>query len=197
MTNEEAVSILEKMWAEVEYYEETEALDMAISALSNSQNQTESLIRTSTDSVIEADVIYRQQAIDAVKTYWSKVVDDIPKGTSFEEVTQLCDMALEHNANILKAIDQLPSAQPTLYGYPVEHLAMIARVLQKENFPPERIAEILSDVGLIVGMVRDEFEETLKETLKKVTERRSDERSDKQTGCILCTDGMGRGFGME
>lgn len=33
MTNEEAVSILEKMWAEVEYYEETEALDMAIEAL--------------------------------------------------------------------------------------------------------------------------------------------------------------------
>lgn len=59
-----------------------------------------------------SDLISRQAAIDAVKTYWKKVVDDIPKGVGFEELTQLCNMALEHNANILKAIDQLPSAQP-------------------------------------------------------------------------------------
>ena len=58
------------------------------------------------------DLISRQAAIDAVKAYWKKVVDDIPKGVGFEELTQLCNMALEHNANILKAIDQLPSAQP-------------------------------------------------------------------------------------
>lgn len=60
------------------------------------------------------DLISRQAAIDAVKAYWKKVVDDIPKGVGFEEMTQLCNMALEHNANILKAIDQLPSAQPEL-----------------------------------------------------------------------------------
>ena len=58
------------------------------------------------------DLISRQAAIDAVKTYWKKVVEDIPKGVGVEELTQLCNMALEHNANILKAIDQLPSAQP-------------------------------------------------------------------------------------
>ena len=57
------------------------------------------------------DLISRQAAIDAVKTYWKKVVEDIPKGVGVEELTQLCNMALEHNANILKAIDQLPSAQ--------------------------------------------------------------------------------------
>ena len=59
-----------------------------------------------------SDLISRQAAIDAVKAYWKKVVDDIPEGVGFEELTQLCDMALGHNANILKAIDQLPSAQP-------------------------------------------------------------------------------------
>ena len=60
----------------------------------------------------DKDTIYRQAAIDAVKTYWKKVVEDIPKGVGVKELTQLCNMALEHNANILKAIDQLPSAQP-------------------------------------------------------------------------------------
>lgn len=63
---------------------------------------------------------------------------------------------------ILKEIDDAPTIEPTLYGYPVEHLAMIARVLQKENLPPERIAEMLSDIGRIVEMVHDEFEETLR-----------------------------------
>lgn len=61
-----------------------------------------------------------------------------------------------------------PSAQPKLYGYPVEHLAMIATVLQKENLPPERVAEMLSDVGRIVEMVRDEFEEKLRKALEGV-----------------------------
>ena len=59
-----------------------------------------------------------------------------------------------------------PSAQPTLYGYPVEHLAMIAMVLQKENLPPERVAEMLSDVGRIVEMARDEFEEKLRKAVE-------------------------------
>ena len=63
----------------------------------------------------------------------------------------------------------LPSAQPILYGYPVEHLAMIAMVLQKENFPPERISEMLSDVGRIVDMVRDAFEETLRKAVEQCT----------------------------
>lgn len=72
MTNEEAVSILEKMWAEVEYYEETEALDMAIEALScseipnNSQNPSDSEFRTTADSVSATDVIYRRDAIDEI-----------------------------------------------------------------------------------------------------------------------------------
>lgn len=62
----------------------------------------------------------------------------------------------------ISCVINAPTIEPTLYGYPVKHLAMIARVLQKENLPPERIAEMLSDVGRIVEMVRDEFEETLR-----------------------------------
>jgi len=66
-----------------------------------------------------------------------------------------------------KPLKALPSAQPTLYGYPIEHLALIARVLQKENLPPERISEMLSDAGRIVEMVRDEFEETLRKAVEQ------------------------------
>lgn len=56
MTNEEAVSILEKMWAEVEYYEETEALDMAIDALQDTRgkaNYVVAEIKVDTDEIME------------------------------------------------------------------------------------------------------------------------------------------------
>lgn len=65
------------------------------------------------------------------------------------------------------AINDLPSAEAMLYGYPVEHLVLIATVLRKENLPPERIAELLMDIGRIVAMVRDEYEDTLRKAVDK------------------------------
>ena len=62
---------------------------------------------------------------------------------------------------ILWEVEQMESVQPTLYGYNVEHLELIARVLQKENLPPERVIEALTDIGRIVAIVKDEFEEAL------------------------------------
>lgn len=75
---------------------------------------------------------------------------------------------------IWKNLMGLPSAQPTLHGYNIEHLELIARVLQKENLPPERIVEVLTDIGRIVAIVRDEFEETLRRAVQNI-ERRTDE----------------------
>lgn len=56
----------------------------------------------------------------------------------------------------------LPPTQPTLYGYNIEHLKLIAQVLQKEDLSPERVAEALTDIGRIVDVVRHEFEEALR-----------------------------------
>lgn len=66
-----------------------------------------------------------------------------------------------------EAIENVPAAQFTLYGYNIEHLDLIARVLQKENLPPERITEALTDIGRIVAIVRDEFEETLRRSVEQ------------------------------
>lgn len=63
----------------------------------------------------------------------------------------------------------MPSAQPTLYGYNIEHLELIARVLQKEDLPPERVVEVLKDIGRIVAIVKDEFEETLRKAVEQCT----------------------------
>jgi hypothetical protein len=67
----------------------------------------------------------------------------------------------------LEIINNLPSAQPKLYGYNIEHLELIARVLQKENLPPERVVEALTDIGRIVAIVSDEFNETLRKAVEQ------------------------------
>ena len=70
----------------------------------------------------------------------------------------------------------IPSAQPTLYGYDIKHLMLIAEVLRKENLPQERVTEALMDIGRIVSIVRDEFEEMLRKAVEQCTIRWTDRR---------------------
>ena len=102
-----------------------------------------------------SDTIYRQAAIDALRREYNTDDSDYP--TEY----QLGLSAAK------KIIEQLPSASPTLCGYNIEHLDLIARVLQKENLPPERVAESLMDIGRIVAIVRDEFEESLRKAVEQ------------------------------
>ena len=67
----------------------------------------------------------------------------------------------------LSIISNLPSAQPTLCGYDFEHLILIANMLRKENLPPERVVEALTDIGRIVSIVTNEFEESLRKAVEQ------------------------------
>ena len=100
-------------------------------------------------------LIDKEAAIDAIRREYNK--DD----TDFPTDYQLGLSAAK------KIIEQLPSAQPTLYGYNIEHLKLIANVLQEENLPPERVAEALNDIGRIVEMVSAEFAETLRKAVEQ------------------------------
>ncbi len=64
-------------------------------------------------------------------------------------------------------VEELPTVQPTLYVYNIEHLELIARVLRKEDLPPERIAEVLTDIGSIVAIVKAEYEEVLRKEVER------------------------------
>lgn len=99
------------------------------------------------------DVINTQAAIRWVKTEcnpYGKPTIDFESGKKF----------IEH-------LEQMPAVQPTLYGYNIEHLVLIARTLQREDLPPERLAEILTDIGRIVTMVQDELEESLRKAVEQ------------------------------
>ena len=67
----------------------------------------------------------------------------------------------------ITAIEDAPTVQPTIYGYNVEHLELIARVLQNENVPPERVEEALTDIGHIAGIISAEFEEALRKSVEQ------------------------------
>ena len=110
-----------------------------------------------------SDLISRAAAIDALKE------EEYPCESDYDEGYMA---ALDKAVWIMEK--WLPSAQPTLHGYNIEHLELIAIVLQKEDLPPERVVEALTDIGRIVAIVRDEFEETLRRSLQNI-ERRTDD----------------------
>lgn len=104
------------------------------------------------------DVISRQAAI---------TLPVIPKEHREYQTFNLDDAYEQGWNDLQKCIESLPSAQPTLYGYNIAHLEIIARVLQKENLPPERIVEVLTDIGRIVAIVKDEYEEALRKAVEQ------------------------------
>ena len=69
--------------------------------------------------------------------------------------------------NRYAALEKLASEQVNLCGYSIEHLALIATLLQKENLPPDRVGEAIADIGGIVSIVREEFEEELYKSIER------------------------------
>lgn len=64
-------------------------------------------------------------------------------------------------------VEVQPSVEPTLYGYNVEHLCLIAKILQKEGLSPDRVSVALTDIGKIIGIIQDEFITRLQESVNK------------------------------
>lgn len=65
--------------------------------------------------------------------------------------------------------DSIPSVQPTLYGYKIEHLALIARVMEKEGVSPEKAVETFQNIVGIVQMIADEQKEIIRKAVESWT----------------------------
>lgn len=117
-----------------------------------------------------SDLISRQAAIDALDVLCQEHRYRIPgKRETYSQYNEAWQDALDRAEG---SIGNLPSVEPTLYGYNIEHLELIARVLQKEDLPPERVVEALKDIediGRIVAIVMGEFEETLRKAVGQCT----------------------------
>ena len=106
------------------------------------------------------DLISRQAAIDLIEN--DKIDGDSPfiSLPRAQVVNRTCDRHVE-------GIKNLPSAQPTLYGYKIEHLALVARVMQKEGVSPEKAVECFTDIVRIVQMFAEEQKEIIKRTVEE------------------------------
>lgn len=114
------------------------------------------------------DLIRRGDAIDAVYARIKQIgFEENVDVLSIRQAVREVPPAQITQTNTFNALKALPSAEPTLYGYNIEHLELIARVLQKEDLPPERIVEVLTDIGRIVAIVNDEFEEALRKAVEQ------------------------------
>ena len=113
------------------------------------------------------DTISRQVAIDAL----DEQIEQCNKALGSFDISPKDEYAIKVERASLEAykeqLENMPSAQPTLCGYNIEHLILIANVLRKENLPPERVVEALTDIGRIVSIVKDEFEESLRRAVEQ------------------------------
>lgn len=99
------------------------------------------------------DTIYRQAAIGALRamqTYKMGAGDD---------------MLLIDQAEAQTELMMLPSAQQTLYGYKIEHLAYIARVMEKEGVTAEYAVRTFDDMSRVIKMIIDEIQQKVEEAL--------------------------------
>lgn len=114
-----------------------------------------------------SDLIDRQAAIDVIKEFQHGAAEWRDEQEERSDIWHRADSAVASAIEIGLRVKKLPSAQPTLYGYNIEHLEFIARVLQKEDLPPERIEEVLTDISRIVAMLKSEQDEKIREVVEQ------------------------------
>lgn len=101
------------------------------------------------------DLISRQAAIDM---FQRMAYDDWSQGTGTTWANAFSEAA--------DMIEDFPSAEPTLYGYKIEHLAYIARVMEKEGITAEDAARTFSDLGRAVSWTIDEALQKMEEAVR-------------------------------
>ena len=90
--------------------------------------------------------------------------DLIKRKDAVDAINKIAPVDTEYDCNLLDRIDvryvltELPSAQPTLYGYSIDHLALIADVMKKEGVSPEEAERFFNDTQRIYQMLVDEIQ---------------------------------------
>lgn len=100
------------------------------------------------------DSVSRQEAI---KTALEYIVEYL--GGAFDE---------DFQKKLMERMNALPSAQPTLYGYKIEHLAYIARVMEKTGITAEQAAESFDDMGMAIRLLIEEITQKVEESVREM-----------------------------
>ena len=68
---------------------------------------------------------------------------------------------------IIDRFKALPSVEPTLYGYKIELLAYIARVMEKEGITAEQAVNAFDDLSMAVRLIIEETQQKVEEAVMK------------------------------
>ena len=116
------------------------------------------------------DLIRKETALRALEeicfTLWEI---DIPHPT--------CPEYIEHHKQVQrvmavaekwsKELRDAPDVQPTLYGYKIELLAYIARVMEKEGITAEQAVNSFDDLSMAVRLIIEETQQKVEEAVMK------------------------------
>ena len=61
-----------------------------------------------------------------------------------------------------------PPVEHTLYGYKIEHLAYIARVMEKTGITAEQAAESFDDIGTAIRLLVEEITQKVDESVREM-----------------------------
>lgn len=104
-----------------------------------------------------SDLIDRQAAIEEFEDWANHIAYAV--GEDYSGV-QLLALAISK-------IKRMPSVQPTLYGYPIDLLSYIARVMEKEVVTAEYAVRTFDDMRRAVRMILDEAQQKAEEMLNE------------------------------
>lgn len=136
------------------------------------------------------DIISRRAALEAMDT-WDKFGCD-PDGKLVRYDDDKHYVPYVHYEDMVHAVKNLPPMPPTLYGYKIEHLAYIARVMEKEGITAEQAAESFDDMVTAIRLLIEETAQTINEFVR---EMRREEQDNEQTGMQACIPAAQTGDG--
>lgn len=120
--------------------------------ITTTYNEMGVVIDTKAEEVqLATDIVSRQAAIDACL---KGKMDGLPA------TNVACDCCAER-------IRVLPPVEPTLYGYKIEHLAYIARVMEKEGITAEQAVNSFDDLSMAVRLITEEVLQKVEEAVMK------------------------------
>ena len=108
------------------------------------------------------DLISRQAAIDVVETitwYHQNRNNEMVSGANSE-----LHQAWYKADDVYAALNNVPTAEPTLYGYEIKHLAYIATVMEKEGVTAEYAVRTFDDMERVLKMYIEEVHEKIEES---------------------------------
>lgn len=64
--------------------------------------------------------------------------------------------------------EQMPPAQPTLYGYDIKVLAFVASVMAKEGMSPEEAVTTFRDINRVIEILLEDMRDGARRTLEQM-----------------------------